>query len=329
MQQKGKRRSQPRKSLDKDQDAAIDAQMAAEDLENEEEADAARAAELSELDRWTLEDFRVFHEAEVKRHQDAHQTQLNREREECRLIVEQSTQGHAAAQERIRSAICVNITRLFRTSTLSQTIWRWQSSACIVRRRRHLDWKARLLCLKKGAGPFLEQWMTSFERRKRRNRTTSRFLLILAERLRKDVMISWIELVRERRVAMGVQIGKYQRMVTSACVRIESEAFFVCDTWLDCMDTEQERRHIEYEQARLDQQRCDEMEQLKKRHHTQLSDWRLEFEAKLKDSKDKLKGAHESLKPLQIWRWCAVCRVLCAACCCLLLPSVRSFCRLL
>jgi hypothetical protein len=34
----------------------------------------------------------VFHESELKRQREAHLTSLNREREECRIVVEQSTQ---------------------------------------------------------------------------------------------------------------------------------------------------------------------------------------------------------------------------------------------
>ena len=34
-----------------------------------------------------------------------------------------------------------------------------------------------------------------------------------------------------------------------------------------------------------------------------LADWRREFEGKLKDLKDKLRTAEDSLKPLLVWRW--------------------------
>ena len=84
---------QQRRKHDKDRDAEHESSAALEEVKEEEEDDE----EGNELDRWTLEDFRVFHESELKRQKEAHLSSLNREREECRLVVEQSTQGHAAA----------------------------------------------------------------------------------------------------------------------------------------------------------------------------------------------------------------------------------------
>jgi hypothetical protein len=55
----------------------------------EVEKEGKEQEEANELDKWTLDDFRIFHESELKKQKDTHLHSLNREREECRIVVEQ------------------------------------------------------------------------------------------------------------------------------------------------------------------------------------------------------------------------------------------------
>ena len=53
------------------------------------EKEVKEQEEANELDKWTLDDFRIFHESELKKQKESHLHSLNREREECRIVVEQ------------------------------------------------------------------------------------------------------------------------------------------------------------------------------------------------------------------------------------------------
>ena len=66
------------KSHDKDGETANDpAKLALEEAEKE----VREQQEANELDKWTLDDFRIFHESELKKQKDTHLHSLNRERE--------------------------------------------------------------------------------------------------------------------------------------------------------------------------------------------------------------------------------------------------------
>jgi len=296
------RRRQQVPSVDKEQDAEKEASTVMEDVEEgSEDADE----QANELDRWTLEDFRVFHESELKRQKEAHLSSLNREREECRLVVEQSTQGHAAALQRLMESIRKNISRLDRTPSLKLSLLAWSNGSRLQRRLMCLKARAarhwRACCATK----VMYAWGESQRRWKRNLQKTRKFLDYWSGQATRAIFSSWREFVRDVLQSTRHRVRSYRRLLTSMTAKVEAEAFLALDDWMQFVEDEQDTREELYEKARSEQQRQDETEILKKRHHAELGDWRREFEAKVKDYKEKLKSAEDSLKPLQIWRWYA------------------------
>ena len=119
------------------------------------------------------------------------------------------------------------------------------------------------------------------------------------------IFASWRQFVSDSLHEVRHKIAIYQRFVLAKTARLEAESILLLDEWVHFVEDEQDTREELYEKAKSEHARQDEIESLKKRHHAELGDWRREFEGKLKDYKEKLKSAEDSLKPLQIWRWYA------------------------
>jgi hypothetical protein len=296
-----RRRQVPSKSLDIARDGENDAKLVVEELDAAE----VETQDAINLDRWTLEDFRVFHEAELKRQKEAHLASLNREREECRLVVEQTQHGHAAALQRLMEAVRKNIQRADRVPTVRQHWDLWLQANYSQRRRLHLKTSATALFSTRRTASCLQEWMLL----QRRRRVCERAMGCIRARSTRlalaAVFGAWHALVSDRAQAVRDDFLKYHRFVTGKCLRDEVAGHQAIDSWVVSMSEEQAQREMLYEHAKLEQSRCDEIERLTKRHHSELSDWRREFETKLKDSKIKLKTANDTLRPLQIWRWYA------------------------
>ena len=202
-------------------------------------------------------------------------------------------------------AIRNSITRLYRTPCLASSFHQWLSAIRVRRRRRNLRARAAGHMRQYLCGSLLRAWCHD-HRRWRRNIAKTRVFVDIWRGHRTSACFSgWHAHVRASLAYARARIVAYQRVVTNMTVRLEADGMGLVDVWIDYVNDEQNEREVLYERAKSEQQRSDELELVKKRHHSELSDWRREFEAKLKDHKDKLKGAEDSLKPLQIWRWYA------------------------
>ena len=259
-----------RKSMDKDGEAANDAKLALEAVEQEEKEEE----EANELDKWTLEDFRVFHESELKRQQEAHLHSLNREREECRIVVEQSTQGHAAALQRVMHAVRKNIKRIQASPATKRGFEVWYEAMYVVRRQRNIKLRASTQWRSRCSQTVFAGW-TEVHRRRRRLLVRCRpFIDIWLCRKQSALFAAWHELVRARMQGTRERLGLWQGFVTNTILRQEATGMQAVDDWMEFVEEEQNGREQVFEQARREHARSDEVEQIKKRHHSELADWR-------------------------------------------------------
>jgi hypothetical protein len=177
----------------------------------------------------------------------------------------------------------------------------------VTRRQRNINARAALQCRSRCHLTVWAEWFDSHRQRRRALVRQRALVNVWLGRKSAAVFGAWRELVGSRMQGTCHKLMLYQAFVTRTILWQEGTAMHAVDDWLVLVEEEQNAREQVWQEAKQQQERSDEVEHLKKRHHSELADWRREFEAKLKDQKEKLKAAEDSLKPLQTWRRYSTC----------------------
>ena len=207
--------------------------------------------------------------------------------------------------QRLMESIRKNISRRERTPAIKLSLMLWCHGSQVLRQKARLTARAELHWKACCTAKVLGEWVVIRRRRKRNLQKTRAFMDLWRGKKSGAIFASWRQFVSDSLHEVRHKIAIYQRFVLAKTARLEAESILLLDEWVHFVEDEQDTREELYEKAKSEHARQDEIESLKKRHHAELGDWRREFEGKLKDYKEKLKSAEDSLKPLQIWRWYA------------------------
>ncbi|KAJ1490872.1 hypothetical protein T484DRAFT_1776455, partial [Baffinella frigidus] len=248
------------RGLSNAEDGANEAAMVAEDLERGlQEIDEKEES----VGRWSIDDFQQFHVNELKRRETEHAQSLQRERDECRLVVDQTQEAHALSLARVFEAIRVTCERRFMSTVGAASFQRWVVGVTLTRRARGIMAAAATTRTSR----CLHLWHTVAHARKTRR---ARLAFILGLRRRREVVLlvaEWGAVARETAADRARRTAGAARFLERRGAEEEALLLEVIDTW---------------------QVHAEETALVIKRHQNEVTEWRLD--------------AENSLEPLQNWR---------------------------
>uniref|UniRef100_A0A7S4KQ21 Uncharacterized protein n=1 Tax=Guillardia theta TaxID=55529 RepID=A0A7S4KQ21_GUITH len=293
--------SRRRKSIGDDADAINDASAAGAEADLEEEE--GESEDDWELQKWTLEDFRIFHDHELKKREEDHHRTLQREREECRMVVEQTNLAHAASLSRFLAALRQVIYQKFFHITGREAFQVWQFGT----RRRHLRQHRRKIAQERWSRKVysiaLSEWKEWQRERRMRSRVLSSAVAARKYEAAKESFQLWNRFLWLSREEQRVKATGYERLLSSLVAKQDSFRNSILPDWSDAVNEQINDRELEWEFQRRDAKHADEMYKLTKRHQSEVSEWRKDSEAKLRRQKELRKESEKTLKPLQQWKW--------------------------
>ena len=285
-----------RKSVGSDDGASDDAKEAVERLDISEPEDDADSSENG----FTLEDYRMFHDKEMKRREDEHREKMQRERDECKLVVEQTKRAHTKTVNRMRAAGLSMAVVKWRLRRWVLALERWKAAAAWSwERRRMLNMvhsKARIVLSR----TLFLKWARGTEHRRACSR---RYNILRAAHVSRSLCASFAHwsMVRQEiiRIRLHKVVGHLQLLGSRDTFGVMQEVF---EAWSALTEEELQLAKREWEASQKEKEHADAISALVKRNQNDVTELHLEYQERIRSQKSLRRTAENNLQPVKKWQ---------------------------
>lgn len=285
-----------RKSLDVDDGASEDARIAVEGLEDSQGEDDDDSSENG----FTLEDYKMFHDKEMKRREEEHKEKMQRERDECKLVVEQTKRAHMHTVHRMRAAGLSMSCVKWRLRCAVLALERWKSVVAVSWDLKNAVGLAKLKLTKENQRKIIREW----NRAAGYCRTCSHRCNIL-QALARLRGICWSfnrwSSVRVSAIRLRLQkvVGSLRLMSSRDTSWLLQAAF---EGWAALTEEELRLSARQWETSQKEKDHADAMLALVKRNQAEVTDLHLEYQERVRSQKVLRRTAESNLEPVKKWQ---------------------------
>lgn len=299
MSQKEFDRRKARSSIANEEDASEDARLALEGgggLESPGEGE-------DDASRWSfdIDELKKFHDQEMSRKEEEHKQSLQIYQDECNLFVKEREEALRLTVDRMLSVSTTVAERRYKEINLYQAMEDWKEVLQRSQRLRRLRLKASVISSLNVARGCWVRWVWFIRQRKfvrKQDRRTRRMITCSFLGVVMDV---WKELVSARRTSMRAAIHKMNRLTAvleNGNDVLEEDAMA---TWWDITFAEVESRRQQLAEVKRASEHEAAINALIRRHQSEVTEWHLSYQEKIRAQKEQRKAAEGSLQPLKQW----------------------------
>jgi WD40 repeat protein len=249
---------------------------------------------------WTLDDYRMFHDKEMKRREDEHRDKMQRERDEYKLVVEQTKQAHTNTLVRMRGAGLSMAERRWHTRTLLLTLQAW--TECTIRSTwmHKAASTAQARYAKVAAGKVVREWCINAGRARTLHHKKEVAVRSLRTRLLQRIVHRWYDASEAARVLRINGLRRGAKMCkasySSMLLRV------VWEEWVGVVGEEQALAEVQWAERKKDKEHSEAVAAMAAKHQHDLTDLHLEYQERIRSQKALRRAADNSLQPVRQWQ---------------------------